>query len=304
MFASTEIDGLYYDLNTSEHTASVTYESTTTTNYASLPANVVIPSSITYNGITFSVTKINNRAFANCTVLESISIPASVSEVGSKTSYQSYLPFYKCTALKSIRLEDGSQPVSLSAYYNSSNTIGGLFNSCPLEEVYIGRNITYNYDGYIPDDDYLWHYGYSPFYNQAKLAKITISSSVTEIPSYLFYKNAAFTTTTLPNVKKIGSYAFKECTKLTTLNIGQDLEEIGTHAFYGCSNITKLTLPDATTTIGDGAFYNCSSITEVTVGSSLKTIGSDAFSGCASFTALVLPDGFTTMGKCAFENCI
>lgn len=301
MFASTEIDGLYYDLNTSEHTASVTYESTTETNYASLPANVVIPSSITYNGITFSVTKINDRAFANCTVLESISIPASVSEVGSKTSYQYYLPFYKCTALKCVRFEDGSLPVSLGAYYSS--TIGGLFNGCPLEEVYIGRNITYDYSNYSKLETFLANYGYSPFYNQAKLAKITISSSVTEIPPYLFYKNAAFTTTTLPNVKKIGSYAFKECTKLTTLNIGQDLEEIGTHAFYGCSNITKLTLPEATTTIGDGAFYNCSSITEVTVGSSLKTIGSDAFSGCASFTALVLPDGFTTMGKCAFENC-
>ncbi len=48
LFASTEIDGLYYDLDTSARTATVTYESTTSTNYASLPANVTIPGKATH----------------------------------------------------------------------------------------------------------------------------------------------------------------------------------------------------------------------------------------------------------------
>ena len=301
LFASTEIDGLYYDLNTSARTATVTYESITATNYASLPANVTIPSSVTYNGTTFSVTSIADRAFYECTTLESISIPASVTEVGTSARYQYYLPFYGCTALKCVRFEDGSQPISLGAYQSTYG--GGLFRDCPLEEVYIGRNITYDYSRYSKLEKYLENYGHSAFYNQSKLVKITISSAVTDIPPYLFYKNAALTTTTMPNVKTIGSYAFEQCSKLTTLNIGQDLEEVGTHAFYGCSNITKLTLPNTITTIGDGAFYNCSSITEVTIGNSLKSIGSEAFYGCASFTALILPDGFTTMGKSAFEGC-
>lgn len=80
--ASTLINGLYYDLDTSNRTATVTYETTGSNNYASLPADVVIPESVTYKGITYSVTKIGDKAFANCASMESISIPATVVQVG------------------------------------------------------------------------------------------------------------------------------------------------------------------------------------------------------------------------------
>ena len=68
--ASTLIDGLYYDLDTSNRTATVTYEVDGTGNYASLSANVKIPENVVYNGVTFTVTKIADKAFANCTVME------------------------------------------------------------------------------------------------------------------------------------------------------------------------------------------------------------------------------------------
>ena len=139
--ASTLIDGLYYDLDTSNRTATVTYEVDGTGNYASLSANVKIPESVVYNGVTFTVTKIADKAFANCTVMESISIPGTVLQIGQNTGV-SDLPFYNCTSLKSVRFEDGVQSLILGSYY-SSGTGYGLFSTCPLEEVYIGRNITY-----------------------------------------------------------------------------------------------------------------------------------------------------------------
>ena len=222
-------------------------------------------------------------------------------QIGQNTGV-SDLPFYNCTALKSIRFEDGVQSLILGSYY-SSGTGTGLFSNCPLEEVYIGRNITYQ-NSYYNFEKHPECYGYSAFYNQPKLAKVTISSTVTEIPAYLFYKNASLTLTSLPKVKKIGASAFQDCSKLTTLNLGQDLQVVGNDAFNGCSNVTKLTFPDATTTIGARAFQNCSSVTEVTVGKELKTIGASAFLNCKSFTALLLPDEFTTMGESAFEDCI
>ena len=157
--ASTLIDGLYYDLDTSSRTASVTYETTGTDNYASLSANVKIPETVMYNGVTFTVKKIADGAFANCTSLEEISIPGTVVEVGttfdahyrsgygeSKYVYDS-LPFYNCTALKKVKFEDGTLPIQLGVawvddrYYPSDTK--GLFYYSPLEEVYIGRNITY-----------------------------------------------------------------------------------------------------------------------------------------------------------------
>lgn len=256
---------------------------------------------------------ISDAAFANCKSLESISIPGTVGTIGTtQTSGPDKLPFYNCASLKSVKFEDGTLPLTLGVRYRDGydELEGcGLFDSCPLEEVYIGRNISYKKVGYAYgyDRDFSEspiRYGYSAFYNQPKLAKVTISSTVTEIPAYLFYKNASLALTSLPKVKKIGASAFQDCSKLTTLNLGQDLQVVGNDAFNGCSNVTKLTFPDATTTIGARAFQNCSSVTEVTVGKELKTIGASAFLNCKSFTALLLPDEFTTMGESAFEDCI
>ena len=253
--------------------------------------------------------KISQKAFANCQSLESISIPSTVIQIG-EIDYDDYgasLPFYNCTALKSVRFEDGEKGLVLGVMFNrkGSNYSRGLFSYCPLEEAYIGRNISYqNFSDYLTFDERPSYYGYSAFYNQPKLTKVTISPAVTKIPAYLFYKNASLTMTTLPKVKKIGVSAFQKCSQLTTLNLGEDLQVVGNDAFNGCKNVTKLTFPDATTSIGSGAFQDCSSVTEVTVGKELKSIGANAFLNCKSFTALLLPDGFTTMGERAFEGCI
>lgn len=194
--ASTLIDGLYYDLDMSTRTATVTYEKDGTGNYASLPANVKIPESVEYNGVSYSVTKVANKAFANCKSLESISIPGSVVQIGETYNISddgASLPFYNCTALKSVRFEDGEKGLALGARYNGSGIeySRGLFSYCPLEEIYIGRNISYqDYSSYTFEEE-PGNYGYSAFYNQPKLTKVTISPAVTEIPAYLFYKCSA-----------------------------------------------------------------------------------------------------------------
>ena len=84
--AGTLIGQLYYDLEMSTRTATVTYEKYGTGNYASLSANVKIPESVEYNGVTYSVTKVAYKAFANCQSLESISIPGTVVEIGETRS--------------------------------------------------------------------------------------------------------------------------------------------------------------------------------------------------------------------------
>lgn len=294
---SVEIDGLYYELDRTAGTAAVTFQTGleySSDNYASLPANVVIPETVKYNNANFTVTEIGRNAFRNCTVMESISIPGSVTLIGTEGTYwnESHFPFIGCSALKSVRFEDGAQDISLGCSSSAK-----IFKNSPLEEVYIGRNINY-----LTTANNLKAY-YCPFYDQSKLAKVTVGPLCTELPDYLFYENQAITLMTLPNVKKIGNSTFEGCSKLTTLNLGNSLESVGNRAFYGDSNITKLTFPNTTTTIGDYAFYNCSSVTEVTVGSGLKSIGNSAFYGCKSFTAVILPDTFTTMGESAFEGC-
>ncbi len=254
-----------------------------------------------------SITEIPGQAFLNCSSLESIVIPATVNTIGSATGNEDYKPFYGCTSLKSVKFEDGSQPLKMGSYYRYDSYYSyygnGMFHDSPLEEVYLGRNIEYiNWGGYS-FERYPEGYGYSAFYDQPKLTKVTIGPQVTDIPQYLFYKNPALTLMRLPNVKTIGKSAFELCSKLTTLDIGEALEIVGARAFYGCTNVTKLTFPDAINKIGSEAFYDCTSVTEITVGSGLKAIGEKGFYNCGSFTALILPSGFTTMGDAAFMNC-
>ena len=75
------VNGIYYNKNGSE--ATVTYRGTSYNQYSSeYTGTVNIPSSVTYNGTTYSVTAIGNNAFSYCTGLTSIDIPNSVTTIG------------------------------------------------------------------------------------------------------------------------------------------------------------------------------------------------------------------------------
>jgi len=87
-----EVSGLYYNLNTTDYTAEVTYRS----NYSYGSYNsgwtirtADIPSSISVDGKTYSVTSIGNSAFKSCTGLTSVTIGESVTSIGNEAFYYS-----------------------------------------------------------------------------------------------------------------------------------------------------------------------------------------------------------------------
>ena len=110
-------------------------------------------------------------------------------------------------------------------------------------------------------------------------------------------------------VTRIGKEAFKGCTWLKEVTIGNSVTEIGESAFEGCtgeltvncnipsaslcrcgvfynSKFTKVTIGDSVTEIGAYAFYGCTSLTMVTIGgNSFPSIGFNAFFGCISLKA-------------------
>ena len=287
---SVEIDGLYYELNTTARTATLTYQSTTSSNYSSIQSNLVVPASVTYNGVSFSVTSIGDAAFANCTALESITIPASVTAIGSTTVWNSsssggtYLPFYGCSSLKSIVFEDGTSDLTLSWHnYGATSTTTqnqGMFYYCPLEEIYLGRNIKYKQNSRYTFEAYPHAYGYSAFYNQSKLTKVTIGETVTELPAYIFFN----------------------CGQLGTLEISTNtLSIIPKYAFKGC-NIKELGLPNSVKTIEESAFAFNANMTSANLGLAVETIGNTAFSSCSRLADIQLGDALISIGNYAFDK--
>jgi len=104
-------------------------------------------------------------------------------------------------------------------------------------------------------------------------------------------------------ITTIGSYAFYNCSTLTSVTIPNSVTEIGGSAFAGCSALTSVTIPNSVTTIGWTAFEYCSSLTSVTISNSVTEIGASAFGDCRSLTSVTIPNSVMTIGWAAFENC-
>ena len=102
---------------------------------------------------------------------------------------------------------------------------------------------------------------------------------------------------------EIGEYAFKDCSRLTSLTLPVGITSIGYDAFAYCSGLTSLTLPAGITSIGEYAFYGCSGLTSLTLPAGITEIGESTFSDCSGLTSLTLPDGITSIGISAFAYC-
>lgn len=77
--ASTEIDGLFYDLTAKTKTATLTYQSTAAAqNYPDLAGEVVVPATVTSGGVEYTVTGIKYHAFNGCQNVTKIVLPPPI----------------------------------------------------------------------------------------------------------------------------------------------------------------------------------------------------------------------------------
>ena len=318
-----EVDGIYYNINGNEASVS----KSPNYNYS---GSVTIPTTVTYSGVTYSVTAIGDYAFMDCYGLTSITIPNSVISIG-------YMAFDSCYRLTSITIP------------NSVTTIGNsVFSGCSgLTSIVVASgNPTYDSrndcNAIIETASNTLIYG---------CMNTIIPNSVISIGEGAFYHITSLTSIDIPNsVTAIGDIAFCNCTSLTSIDIPNSVTTIGRDAFYGttwynnqpdglvyaglvaykykgtmpsgtsiilrngtlgiagfafldCSNLTNINIPNSVTTISDHAFLRCNGLTSIDIPNSVTTIGESVFSGCSRLTSVTIGNSVTTIDFGAFSGC-
>ena len=110
--------------------------------------------------------------------------------------------------------------------------------------------------------------------------------------------------TMIPNsVTKIGNFAFRGCTGLTSVDIPNSVTVIGWYAFEGCDGLNSIVIPNSVTVIGDFAFDKCIGLTSIVIPNSVIEIGEGAFYSCSGLTSIVIPNSVTSIGNEAFQSC-
>jgi hypothetical protein len=104
-------------------------------------------------------------------------------------------------------------------------------------------------------------------------------------------------------VKGIRSYAFCECTNLTSVIIPNSVTNIGWYAFDWCKTLKSITIPSGVRSIGVGAFQSCRDLTSVSVPDGITQIENRTFMGCDRLPSVIMPDSVTNIGEYAFDSC-
>ncbi len=193
---------------------------------------------------------INQYTFGGCSALPSITIPSEVTNIYNNV-------FYDCTGLKIVNIADSESTLTFGS--NGSNP---LFSSCPLDYVYIGRDISYSTSS---------SYGYSPFYRNTSLREVKITNKETEISENEFYG----------------------CTNLQKITIGDGVTTIGKRAFSGASSLKYFAFGSQVAEIGEEAFSDCAAMVEViSKANTAPACGNQALDDINKFECkLYVPDG-------------
>lgn len=234
---------------------------------------VVVPSTVEFEGNTFTVTSLANGAFAYCEYLRFVTLPETLTTIEPRA-------FIKCWALEQINLP------------NSVTSIGKwAFKGCECL-----LNIE------LPQS--LETLGEEVFYNCPSLRSVKFYDNITEIPFGAFaYCRNIFEINMPKNLVSVGEQAFYGCESIASLDLPETVQEIGAYAFGTCISLTEIYVPKSMTSIKEGTYINCIGLKKVVIPEQITTIEKKAFAFCENLDDVTISKNVEFIGVNAFDAC-
>lgn len=189
-------------------------------------SKLVIPSTVVHNGVSYSVTRIEN--FHNQDAITEIVIPSSVTAVG-------WTAFKGCTSISKIVIEDSPETLTFeTGGWGFAGEYHDIFESSRIQVLYLGREIE----------------GEHPFGHD--LTEVTIGKLVKTIQGNDIFSDChdlAKVTLSEGN-KVIEKFAFSCCDALDAVEIPSTITTIKDYAFQACS-IKRIVIPATVKYIGN-----------------------------------------------------
>ena len=199
---------------------------------------IIIPDTVTHNGLSYAVTQIGYHAFYNCRNLSSVTIPCTITNIGDDA-------FYGCTSITHITSLCATPPTISSRVFNAMIT-KPFFIPCGSLSAYrdsTGWSSLRKLQEYNNVFSHQCNSGQQLLYgvncNTSSASLISHLDSCTgllTIPDTVTHNGVAYPVT------NICTEAFNNCNLLTSVYIPNTVTSIDNYAFYGCSNLALVTL--------------------------------------------------------------